>query len=228
MVGHPSMNGYVTQEEVLILSQNKIYARVPSGTLWMPVENPSGIAAILLYGGMEYAVDVIRESTEGAQGRSYKGELPRYKLYIGGTDLYEQSKHVTVDVVRTHGFYSITDFYKQAEEYLEENHPDIRNSQVESRKPGEGVILWNSEDGRKCILLANNNNTGIIQDGKVNLVNDDSIVSVDGGLVMVQNSSGRNLVIDKGEILEPAELRNLGSTIKERVRKSLDNIRLKR
>ena len=215
----------VTFTEVGLLSTEKIYAKVPAGTLWTHVEREGEVKGAVLYGDLSYAADIIKETDEGAMGASYKGEIHGHKLYIGGTQLAEYSEEADAKAVMDHGFTTINDYITQSDMYLEPyNQNQFNDKEKTMRLPGEGIIFW-TEENEKCFLLAGEDSTGLIQGKKVHILNKESLVFVDRGTVVIHNPDGNNLVVDRDGIREPEELRNLGKTISKAFKKSFKNIR---
>ena len=218
---------YVTNGSIQIISHDKMYARIPAGTLWAPLDGIGSNSAIL-YGDLEYAADMIHETENGARGRSIKDTVSGYKIYIGGTNLGAYSSNASYQNLNTYNYQSEEEFLRDAQTHLESYEKlDISDGGLKDDKPGEGKLLWQTDERKKNVLFVNEESIGLVLGKQVHVLGSDSLVMVDNGTVVVQNYNGRDIIIDRNGIKSPPELRDLGKNISKTVKEAMKNIDFK-
>ena len=222
-----SQNVYVTDESVKIISHEKMYVSIPEGTLWAPL-NGFGSNSVILYGDMEYAADIIHETENGARGRSFKDTISGYKIYLGGTNFGAHSSNASYSSLNVHNYQSVEEFLRDAQTYIESYEKlDISDMGKDDDQPGEGKILWQTDENKKNVLFVNGENIGLVIGKLVHVLGSDSLVMVDNGTVVVQNYHGKDIIIDRNGIKSPPELRDLGKNISKTVKDAMKNINIK-
>ena len=228
---------YVTTEPLDLISNEKMYAKIPEGTLWMPLNEKNEPKATMLYGQMTYAADMIFETEEGARGKTFKETVDGYKVYMGGITLLDKSKQANANDLNLHNISGPEVFLAETKTHLENynkfdvNGIDINDTgnfkvncvDMKTHKPGDGFVIWSREEKRKNVLFSSNDGSGIIHGKEVHVLKSDSLVSISNGTITVQNNHGREIVIDKSGIKSPLELRDLRKNISETVRKTIKN-----
>ena len=101
------------------------------------------------------------------------------------------------------------------------------DSNVESSGgSGEGVVIWSDDGVKKNVITAEGDSQVLVRDKTVYTLSEGKYVMVDDGRVSIRGPGGKRLVIDRGEILEPEELRDLGPRIAREVKESLKDLKL--
>ena len=217
---------FVTDESIDLISKENMYVRIPKGTLWASLSVDQGENAAILYGDLEYAVDMIYESDIGARGRTFKGNVPCYKIYVGGTHLNVKSSDATLQDLNAHNYSGEEKFLDDTEAYLEKcGKLEFLEGKIMKCKSGEGKIIWSVGGGDGNVLFANEKSTGVIQGKHVHVLGPNSLVSIGDGTVVIQNSKGNDIVIDRTGIRNPKELRDLGKNISEAVGKVMSEFK---
>ncbi len=218
---------FVTNESIDLISKENMYVRIPKGTIWASLTVDQGENAAILYGDLEYAADMIYESDIGARGRTFKGNVPCYKIYVGGTHLDVISSDATLQDLDAHNYSGEEKFLYDTKAYLEKcGKLEFLEGKIMECKHGEGKIIWSESDGKKNMLFANEKSTGVIQGKHVHILGPNSFVSIGDGTVVVQNSKGNDIVIDQTRIRNPEELRDLGKNISAAVGKVMSEFKV--
>ena len=179
----------------------------------------------MIHGPAEYIIDAIVDTSEGAIGQSFKGETKGFKLYLGGTNLEEASTIATQQDLQRLGFDSREAFTTAANTALDRLLDSCSSNIEYTQDPQQGILMWREEDRKRNIIFANRDKTGFIQEGKVFLASGKGNVYVSDGTVILGSKHGRELFIDKGRIVKPEVLRNLGPMISDTVNSSLADLK---
>ena len=215
----------VVEAPIEVISTEKVLVRVQPGSLWAELAQDGRQVGAVIHGPAEYAFDAIVETEEGALGKSFRGEIEEYKIYMGGTDLQAQSGTASQEELLARGFPSAEAFINGAGESL--GLHNIRNDGHISSAggPGEGVVLWSDDGVKKNVITAKGRSQVLVKDKTVYTLSDDNYVMVDDGRVSIKGPGGKRLLIDRGEILEPGELRDLGPRIAREVKDAMRDLK---
>jgi len=201
---------YVTQQAVELVSTDKCLATIDPGSLWAKVSEDGKETGAVVLGGGVYVVDAIVETGNGATGRSFKGSLTGFKLYLGKTDLNSSSRIASGEEIESQG-HSQQGFTESAQAFLD---TQIKGRRSEARNispiPGQGFLQWEGEDGKSNVLFADGHRVGYIHGGDVYVAHGKKTVFVKDGSVIVADRRGMHVHIDKGHILEPRILQDFG------------------
>lgn len=204
---------YVTSEAVELVSTDKCLATIDPGSLWAKVSEDGRETGAIILGEGRYAVDAIVETRDGATGKSFKGNLSGFKLYLGKTDLIASSRAASTEEIQSKA-QSQQGFAESAQAFL--NGQDVRRGS-EGRNvspiPRQGFLLWGGEDGKSNVLFADGHRVGYVHGGDVYIAHGKKTVFVRDGSVIVADRRGMHVHIDKGHILEPRILKDFGRTV---------------
>jgi hypothetical protein len=215
----------VVVDPVEVISTEKVLVKVHPGCLWAGLMQDGGQVGAVIHGPAEYAFDAIAETEEGAMGRSFRGDLGGFKIYVGGSDLHGSSRAASNEDLLARGFSSAEAFIKGSGGALG-LHDIHHDSNVRSSGgPGEGVVIWSDDGMKKNVITAKGDSQVLVKDKTVYTLSDDKYVMVDDGRVSIRGSGGKRLVIDRGGIVEPEELRDLGPRIAREVKHSLKDLK---
>jgi len=229
---------YVTTEPLDLISHEKMYAKIPEGTIWMPLNENNEPKATMLYGQMTYAADMIFETEEGARGKTFKETVDGYKVYMGGIALLDKSKRANTYDLNLHNISGTEFFLSETKTHLENYNKfdvygvdindrgnfEVNDVDLKTHKPGDGFVIWSREEKKKNVLFSRNDGSGIIHGKEVHVLKSDGFVSISNGTITIQNNNGREIVIDKSGIKSPRELRDLGKNISKIVKDSMKKI----
>ncbi|MBA7667291.1 hypothetical protein ES703_75378 [subsurface metagenome] len=138
---NPNTGVKVVVDPIEVISTEKVLVKVQPGCLWTELVQDGRRIGAVIHGPAEYAFDAIAETEEGALGKSFRGDMGGYKIYVGGTDLHGSSRTASHEDILTSEFSS-------AEAFIESSggalglHNMHHDSNVESSGgPGEGVVI---------------------------------------------------------------------------------------
>jgi len=222
---NPSDGVKVVVEPIEVISTEKVLVKVHPGCLWMELTQDGKQVGAVIHGPAEYAFDAIAETDEGALGKSFRGDLVGFKIYVGGSDLHGASRAASHEELLTSDFPNTEAFIEGAKGALGLHNlnfdSDIRSSGV----PGEGAVIWSDDGVKKNVITAKGNSQVFVRDKTVYTLSDDKYVMIDDGRVSIMGPRGKKLVIDRGGIVEPEELRDLGPRIAREVKDSLRGLK---
>jgi hypothetical protein len=215
----------VVVDPIEVISTEKVLVKVHPGCLWTELVQDGRQVGAVIQGPAEYAFDAIVETEEGALGKSFRGDLGGFKIYVGGSDLHGSSRAASHQDLLARDFPSAEAFIESSGGALglHEVHHDSNVSF--SGGPGEGVVIWSDDGMKKNVITAKGDSQVLVKGKTVYTLSDDKYVMVDDGKVSIRGPGGKRLVIDRGEIVEPEELRDLGPRIAREVKESLKDLK---
>ena len=222
---NPSAGVNVVVDPIEVISTEKVLVKVHPGCLWTELEQDGRQVGAVVHGTAEYAFDAIAETEEGALGKSFRGDMGGFKIYVGGTDLHGSSRAASHEELLTRDFSSIKAFIEDAGGALGLHNMHHDSNVRSSGSPGEGVVIWSDDGVKKNVITAKGDSQVLVKDKTVYTLSDESYVMVDDGKVSIRGPGGKRLVIDRGEIVEPEELRDLGPRIAKEVKESLKDLK---
>ena len=222
---NPSEVVKVVVEPIEVISTEKVLVKVHPGCLWMELAQDGKQVGAVIHGPAEYAFDAIAETDEGALGKSFRGDLGGFKIYVGGSDLHGASRAASHEDLLTRDFSSAEAFIEGAKGALGLHNLNFDSNVRSSGGPGEGVVIWSDDGVKKNVITAKEGSLVLVKDKTVYTLSDDKYVMVDDGRVSIMGPRGKRLVIDRGEIVEPEELRDLGPRIAREVKESLKDLK---
>ena len=215
----------VLVDPIEVISTEKVLVRIHPGCIWVELMQDGKQIGVVIHGHAEYAFDAIAETKEGALGKSFRGDLDGFMIYVGGSDLHTSSRAASQEEVLTRDFSSPEAFIEGAGGALgfhRLNHDsDVRSSGGQ----GEGVVLWSDDGVKKNVITAKGSNQVLVKGKTVYTLSDDKYVMVDDGRVSIKGPGGKRLLIDRGQILEPEELRDLGPRVAREVKGALKDLK---
>ena len=215
----------VVEVPIEVISTEKVLVKVQPGCLWTELVQDGRQIGAVIHGPAEYAFDAIAETEEGALGRSFRGDMGGYKIYVGGTDLHGSSRTASHEDILTSEFSSAEAFIESSSGALGLHNMHHDSNVRSSGSPGEGVIIWSDDGVKKNVITAKGDSQVLVKDKTVYTLSDESYVMVEHGKVSIRGPRGRRLVIDEGGIRQPEELRDLGPRIAREVKESLKDLK---
>ena len=222
---NPDAGIKVVVDPIEVISTEKVLVKVHPGCLWTELVQDGRQVGAVVHGTAEYAFDAIAETEEGALGKSFKGDMGGFKIYVGGTDLHGSSRTASHEDILTGEFSSAEAFIEGAGGALGLHNMHHDSNVRSSGGPGEGVVIWSDDGVKKNVITAKGDSQVFVKDKTVYTLSDEKYVMIDDGRVSIRGPGGKGLVIDRGEIIEPEELRNLGPRIAKEVSDSLKDLK---
>jgi hypothetical protein len=215
----------VVVDPIEVISTEKVLVKVHPGCLWTELVQDGRQVGAVIQGPAEYAFDAIAETEEGALGKSFRGDLGGFKIYVGGSDLQGSSRAASHQDLLARNFPSAEAFIESSGGALGLHEVHHDSSVSFSGGSGEGVVIWSDDGVKKNVITAKGDSQVLVKDKTVYTISEDKYVMVDDGRVSIKGPGGKRLVIDGGEIIEPEELRDLGPRIAEEVADSLKDLK---
>lgn len=222
---NPNTGVKVVVDPIEVISTEKVLVKVQPGCLWTELVQDGGQVGAVIHGPAEYAFDAIAETEEGALGRSFRGDMGGYKIYVGGTDLHGSSRTASHEDILTSEFCSAEAFIESSSGALGLHDMNHDSNVGSSGGPGEGVVIWSDDGVKKNVITAKGDSQVLVKDKTVYTLSDGKYVMVEDGRVSIKGPGGKRLVIDRGEIVAPEELRDLGPRIAREVKDSLKDMK---
>ncbi len=222
---NPSAGVNVVVDPIEVISTEKVLVKVHPGCLWTELEQDGRQVGAVVHGTAEYAFDAIAETEEGALGKSFRGDMGGFKIYVGGTDLHGSSRAASHEELLSSEFSSAGAFIEDAGGALGLHNMHHDSNVRSSGGPGEGVVIWSDDGVKKNVITAKGDSQVLVKDKTVYTLSDESYVMVDDGKVSIRGPGGKRLVIDEGGIRQPEELRDLGPRIAKEVKESLKDLK---
>ncbi|MBC8498182.1 hypothetical protein ISS40_01340 [Candidatus Bathyarchaeota archaeon] len=222
---NPHAGVKVVVDPIEVISTEKVLVKVQPGCLWTELMQDGRHVGAVIQGPAEYAFDAIAETEEGALGKSFRGDMGGFKIYVGGTDLQGSSRAASHEEFLTRDFSSAEDFIEGVCGALGLHNLHNDSNVSSSGGLGEGVVIWSDDGVKKNVITAKGGSQVLVKDKTVYTLSDESYVMVDDGRVSIRGPGGKRLVIDEGGIIEPEELRNLGPRIAKEVADSLKDLK---
>ncbi len=222
---NPNNGVKVVVDPIEVISTEKVLVKVQPDCLWTELVQDGRRIGAVIHGPAEYAFDAIAETEEGALGKSFRGDMGGYKIYVGGTDLHGSSRTASHEDILTSEFSSAEAFIESSGGALGLHNMHHDSNVRSSGGPGEGVVIWSDDGVKKNVITAKGDSQVLVRDKTVYTLSEGKYVMVDDGRVSIRGPGGKRLVIDRGEILEPEELRDLGPRIAREVKESLKDLK---
>lgn len=197
----PDSNVMVTTKEIAIISHEKAYVRLDAGCVWSYLLEDGVRVGVAYSGPSRFAVDAIAETDMGAMGESVTGTLVGIQLYIGPSSLENISKSADISDLQNQEF-SNTDAFTKAVESTIEDIVNGKDSKTNFDRKKETWIFFGKDSSEKKVLLVLSEKKGLvfIYGKLVHVVGEDSLVSVSKSGVVVSNSDGKQLIVNKDGI----------------------------
>jgi len=222
---NPNTGVKVVVDPIEVISTEKVLVKIQPGCLWTELVQDGRQIGAVIHGPAEYAFDAIAETEEGALGKSFRGDMEGFKIYVGGTDLHGSSRTASHEDILTSEFSSAEAFIESSSGALGLHNMHHDSNVRSSGSPGEGVVIWSDDGVKKNVITAKGDSQVLVKDKTVYTLNEGKYVMVDDGRISIRGPGGKRLVIDRGEILEPEELRDLGPRIAMEVKESLKDLK---
>lgn len=222
---NPNTGVKVVVDPIEVISTEKVLVKIQPGCLWTELVQDGRQIGAVIHGPAEYAFDAIAETEEGALGKSFRGDMGGFKIYVGGTDLHGSSREASHEELLTRDFSSSEAFIESAGGALGLHNMHHDSDIKSSGSPGEGVVIWSDDGVKKNVITAKGDSLVLVKDKTVYTLSDESYVMVENGKVSIRGPRGRRLVIDERGIRQPEELRDLGPRIAREVKESLQDLK---
>jgi hypothetical protein len=195
-------NVMVTTQEIEIISHEKAYVRLDAGCVWSYLLEDGVRIGVAFSGPSRFAVDAIAETEMGAMGKSVTGILKGVQLFIGPTSLENISKNADISDLQKQD-YSTSDAFTSAIESTIEDMVNGEDTKTRFDKKEDNWIFFGKDDSDKKVLLVMSDKKGLvfIYGKLVHVVGDDNLVSVSESGVVISNSDGKQLIVNKDGIV---------------------------
>ncbi|NQT07740.1 hypothetical protein HQ586_01555 [Candidatus Bathyarchaeota archaeon] len=232
---NPNTGVKVVVDPIEVISTEKVLVKVQPGCLWTELVQDGRQVGAVIHGPAEYAFDAIAETEEGALGKSFRGDMGGFKIYVGGTDLHGSSRDASHEDLLTRDFSSAETFIESSGGALGLHDMHHDSNVRSSGGPGEGVVIWSDDGVKKNVITAKGDSQVLVRDKTVYTLSEGKYVMVEKGLrgntkssrIVIGGPGGKRLIIDGGKILEPEELRDLGPRIAREVKESLKDLKFR-
>jgi hypothetical protein len=198
----PDSTVMVTTQEIEIISHEKAYVRLEAGCVWSYLLEDGARIGVAFSGPSRFAVDAIAETKIGAIGESVTGTLVGVQLFIGPSSLENISKSADNSDLQNQEYSNADAFTKAVDSTIEDlvNNKDTK-TRFDIKK--ETWIFFGKDSSEKKILLVLSEKKGLvfIYRKLVHVVGDDNLVSVSKSGVVVSNSDGKQLIVNKDGII---------------------------
>lgn len=198
----PDSTVMVTTQEIEIISHEKAYVRLEAGCVWSSLLEDGARIGVAFSGPSRFAVDAIAETKIGAIGESVTGTLVGVQLFIGPSSLENISKSADNSDLQNQEYSNADAFTKAVDSTIEDlvNNKDTK-TRFDIKK--ETWIFFGKDSSEKKILLVLSEKKGLvfIYGKLVHVVGDDNLVSVSKSGVVVSNSDGKQLIVNKDGII---------------------------
>jgi len=192
----------VTTQEIEIISHEKAYVRLEAGCVWSYLLEDGARIGVAFSGPSRFAVDAIAETKIGAIGESVTGTLVGVQLFIGPSSLENISKSADNSDLQNQEYSNADAFTKAVDSTIEDlvNNKDTK-TRFDIKK--ETWIFFGKDSSEKKIILVLSEKKGLvfIYGKLVHVVGDDNLVSVSKSGVVVSNSDGKQLIVNKDGII---------------------------
>jgi hypothetical protein len=198
----PDSTVMVTTQEIEIISHEKAYVRLEAGCVWSYLLEDGARIGVAFSGPSRFAVDAIAETKIGAIGESVTGTLVGVQLFIGPSSLENISKSADNSDLQNQE-YSNADAFTKAVDSTIENLVNNKDTKTRFDIKKETWIFFGKDSSEKKILLVLSEKKGLvfIYGKLVHVVGDDNLVSVSKSGVVVSNSDGKQLIVNKDGII---------------------------
>ncbi|MGY5863693.1 MAG: hypothetical protein RTV41_03765 [Candidatus Thorarchaeota archaeon] len=198
----PDSNVMVTKQEIEIISHEKAYVRLDAGCVWSYLLEDGVRVGVAFSGPSRFAVDAIAETKMGAIGKSVTGSLMGVQLFIGPTSLENVSKNADISDIQNQE-YSNSDAFTSAVESTIEEMMRGKDSKTRIDNKKETWIFFGKDSSEKKVLLVLSEKKGLvfIYGKMVHVVGEDNLVSVSEAGVVVSNSDGKQLIVNREGIV---------------------------
>ncbi|HUS77260.1 MAG TPA: hypothetical protein VM050_01150 [Patescibacteria group bacterium] len=216
----------VTLEAHRLMTNERLIVDVEPGCLWSAVKRDHEEEGVIFLGETRYALEAIIETERGAIGRSYKGPMEGYKLYLGRSGLEEVSRPVDLRDAESHGYSDLDDFKETANREIDEllGTRSVDRDMERNSSPDKGVLLWR-ENGKTCVAVVDAKGIVFTRGKRAFVLNEDNAISVQDGTVLIKNGKGERILLDRNGIQQPEVLRDIGARVAEAVEKSLSGFK---
>ncbi|TET11678.1 MAG: hypothetical protein E3J86_02280 [Candidatus Thorarchaeota archaeon] len=198
----PDSTVMVTTQEIEIISHEKAYVRLEAGCVWSYLLEDGARIGVAFSGPSRFAVDAIAETKIGAIGESVTGTLVGVQLFIGPSSLENISKSADNSDLQNQEYSNADAFTKAVDSTIEDlvNNKDTK-TRFDIKK--ETWIFFGKDSSEKKIILVLSEKKGLvfIYGKLVHVVGDDNLVSVSKSGVVVSNSDGKQLIVNKDGII---------------------------
>ena len=198
----PDSTVMVTTQEIEIISHEKAYVRLEAGCVWSSLLEDGARIGVAFSGPSRFAVDAIAETKIGAIGESVTGTLVGVQLFIGPSSLENISKSADNSDLQNQEYSNADAFTKAVDSTIEDlvNNKDTK-TRFDIKK--ETWIFFGKDSSEKKIILVLSEKKGLvfIYGKLVHVVGDDNLVSVSKSGVVVSNSDGKQLIVNKDGII---------------------------
>ncbi len=198
----PDSTVMVTTQEIEIISHEKAYVRLEAGCVWSYLLEDGARIGVAFSGPSRFAVDAIAETKIGAIGESVTGTLVGVQLFIGPSSLENISKSADNSDLQNQE-YNNADAFTKAVDSTIENLVNNKDTKTRFDIKKETWIFFGKDSSEKKILLVLSEKKGLvfIYGKLVHVVGDDNLVSVSKSRVVVSNSDGKQLIVNKDGII---------------------------
>ncbi len=197
----PDTKAMVITQEYEIISHEKAFAKMEAGCVWVYLLENDKRVGVAYAGPSRFAVDAIAETDIGAMGESVTGTLDGIQLFIGPSSLENISKSAERSDLQNQGFQDIGAFTEDIEVTIE-NHWNGDNKKTSIDSKDESKIFFGTDSEKtKVLLVLSEEKDLVFTHGKiVYVLGDDNMVSVSESGVVITNSDGKQLVVNKSGI----------------------------
>ncbi len=197
----PDTKVMVITQEYEIISHEKAFAKMEAGCVWVYLQENDKRVGVAYAGPSRFAVDAIAETDMGAIGESVTGTLDGIQLFIGPSSLENISKSAERSDLQNQGFQDIGAFTEDIEVTIE-NHWNGDNKKTSIDSKDESKIFFGTDSEKtKVLLVLSEEKDLVFTHGKiVYVLGDDNMVSVSESGVVITNSDGKQLVVNKSGI----------------------------
>ncbi|TXT56430.1 MAG: hypothetical protein BAJATHORv1_20019 [Candidatus Thorarchaeota archaeon] len=195
----PENQVMVTRAPLTLIDEEKAVVKLENGTLWCYITEGENRVGIAFLGNCSYAVDAIAETSRGAVGQSYTGQLQGVQIFLGNSTVEEISKPPLDLDLQKYGFDSSHGFVQSVITRIDKVH-DKRESKFQEDDSKEKNILLGNNGNEDIILVPQEDGLIFIQGKTVYVLNDDKLVSVEGKRIAISSGKGEEIMIDKDGI----------------------------
>ena len=198
----PDSEVMVTTQEIEIISHEKAYVKLDAGCVWSYILEDGVRIGVAFSGPSRFAVDAIAETEMGAMGKSVTGTFKGVQLFIGPASLENISKNADITDLEDLQ-YSNSAAFTTAVMSTIEDLVNGRDSKTNFDKKEDSWVFFGKDDSEKKVLLVMSEKKGLvfIYGKMVHVVGGDNLVSVSEAGVVISNSDGKQLIVNKDGIV---------------------------
>lgn len=196
----------VTTTNLDIISMENVLVTLDPGCLWSYLLKDGVRVGIVFEGPARFAVDAITETSAGAIGKSYTGNLEGIQFYIGdATKMEPSSMSATQDHLASLNYSDPSAFVAAVETVQEEHFGGSTRMEISDESDGH-VLFGRDENNEKIILVVKDDSLVFTYGERVFVLGEDGFVSIGEDGIAVSRQDGEEVLIGRDGLVDLGHL----------------------